>query len=182
MVLAECSTFTMERLWGFPDWQPEPAHKARSGPARGNSTVGRMQGGYGLAPRTLPLWRCKWGQCLNGSSWNKKTLDDQNYELQIAGPWETLLVHLGRSQRSQKEEKKTERQPMFGRGNVKLEATITIDISKTGAFLSPLSVCCVSVRQVRRSALCSSTWWSYPPLIIRHFILPEPNLTNRGHS
>lgn len=42
MLLARFSVFTAGRLWGFPDWWPEPAHKARSGAARGNSTVGRM--------------------------------------------------------------------------------------------------------------------------------------------
>lgn len=40
--LAGCLTFTMERLWGFPDQWPEPAHKACTSPARGNSTAGRV--------------------------------------------------------------------------------------------------------------------------------------------
>ncbi|KAK5616145.1 hypothetical protein CRENBAI_016620 [Crenichthys baileyi] len=59
MVLAVGSTFTMVKLWGSPDPQPEPAHKACSGPARGNPTVGRVYGGFGLDPRNLPLWKCK---------------------------------------------------------------------------------------------------------------------------
>lgn len=94
-VLAGYSQFTMEKLWGFPERQPEPALKACSSPARGNSAVGRVQGGYGLDPRILPLWKCKWGQSRNDLSC------DQNYELQIARPWETLHVLLRMSENSQ---------------------------------------------------------------------------------
>lgn len=66
---------------------------------------------------------------------------------------------------------------MFGGGNVKLEATITIDISKTEILFFPR---CTSVCQ--SSVLRISPWWSSPPLIIRHFILPQPNPANRGDS
>lgn len=78
---------------------------------------------------------------------------------------------------------------MFGGGNVKLEATVTIDISKTDIpFLHRLQ--CLSVWLCLSSlafylslcVLCISTRWSYPPLIICHSILPEPNLTNRGDN
>lgn len=82
---------------------------------------------------------------------------------------------------------------MFGGGNVKLEATVTIDISKTdipffqtlpclSASLSVKSNCLSLSLTLSFSVVCISTRWSYPPLIICHSIPPEPNLTNRGDN
>lgn len=75
---------------------------------------------------------------------------------------------------------------MFGGGNVKLEATVTIDISKTDIPFFQTLPCLSASLSVKSSPLplflCISTQWSCPPLIICHSILPEPNLTNRGDN
>lgn len=90
----------------------------------------------------------------------------------------TLLVHLRRSKRSQNEKKnKTACQPMFGKGSVELTATFPTWTRKTKIPYFPNTPACLSL-----CLSCNSAWWSYPPLIICHFILPEPNLTNRGDN
>lgn len=74
---------------------------------------------------------------------------------------------------------------MFGGGNVKLETTVTIDISKTDIVffhtLQYLSVwLCPSSPDL---SLCLCACWSYPPLILCHSIRPErPDLTSRGDN
>lgn len=106
MVLAGRSIFTMERLWGFPDQSPKPAHKACSSSARGDSTVGREQGGYGLAPRTLPLWKCKWGQCLNGPSWSRKLRMTKTMSFKQLDPGKHSLFFKGCQKEAKKKKKK----------------------------------------------------------------------------
>ena len=72
---------------------------------------------------------------------------------------------------------------MFGGENVKFEATVTIDISKTDIpFFHRLQCLSVGLCLSSLALLCINPQWSYPPHIICHSDLPEPNLTNRGDN